>query len=224
MTLKLGPLVRSLRRLVVDPMDFPATMVFIDATMDAALPWLRQRMLAGLDGPATRRLQALTDRPLELAALARLPANTLGHALAAFMRRYRLRQDAQAAAFPPLAAGLEREWILRRFGRVHDIHHVLLGLGTDAPAELALQFFNLRNFREPYAVFAVLAAPAVLLRYGEVRRTLRAIGGAWRLAGRAVNLFQVPFEELLAEDLGALRGALGLSTQQAHENWTQHSP
>lgn len=202
----------ALRTLLLDPMDFRATMEFVDATLDAeVLRRLHLRMLRGLSDAEVAHLRELTDRPIDLGALSRLPPSTFGHQLSAFMASYHLRQDAQIFSYPPLADRLAKNWIVRRFCRVHDMHHVLLGLGAEVPSELALQFFNFRNFREPYAACALLATPVVLLRHGNVRRTLTEIRKAWSTAGRAANLFQVPFEDLLDTDLGALRRRLGVS-------------
>lgn len=202
-------LVLSVGALLKDPMDFPATMRFADATMQLRfVRALHQRMLAGLSEPEIAHLYELTLRPLDPASLSLLPEGTLGAELARFLLSYQLRMDAQQAAFPPMEKALADNWVMRRFCRAHDIHHVLLGLGPDVPSELAIQYFNLKNFGEPYAFLAVLATPVILLRHGEALASLRKIGRAWRAAGRASNLFHVPYEDLLDKDVAVLRREL----------------
>lgn len=211
MALKYLQALSALSTLIRDPFDFPATMRFVDAVNDVwLLSRLHRRMLAGIPADAVEHLRALTLRPVDLERLRRLPGGTLGHAVAVFLDGYRLSDTAQEDAFTPMATTLDHNWFLKRFARIHDIHHVLLGFGVDIPAEMGLQIFNLRNFNEPFAALAAASLPLSLLRYGEAPRTLREVARGWTLAGATPNLFIVPFEEMFETPLDDVRRSLGI--------------
>lgn len=211
MSIKYRQALGAAASLVRDPFDFPATMRFVDALADfTPMTRLYARMLDGVPPARVEHLRELTLRPLDLEAMRAMPAPTFGRRFAAFVDDHRLSLTAQIDAFPEMAAMLDRDWMMRRFARVHDMHHVLLGFGVDVPAEMGLQIFNLRNFREPYAALAAASLPVSLVKYGEPRRMLAEVARGWTLAGKARNLFVVPFEERLGDDFDALRAELGL--------------
>src|SRR5262249_51768425 len=139
--------------LVVDPMNYNAAMRFGDALADwPVMRWLYARMLDGISPAEREHLRELTGRPIDLEALTRLPENTFGHAVSRFMRDNALNASAQIASYPPIAEAIERDWILKRFARSHDLHHVLTDFAVDPAAEIGLQIFDAVNFRQPYAL------------------------------------------------------------------------
>jgi len=215
MALKVFQALEATATLVRDPFDFPAAMRFADAVLETGpMRRLYRRMVAGLSPAELEHLRRLTVTPLDLDALARLPAGTFGHRYAQLFRAEGLDPNAQASAFAPTGALMEKNWIVLRFARVHDMHHVLMDFRTDVPGEQGLQMFNLRNFGEPFALLALLATPVVIARYDGRLQTLREMGRGWRLGGRTVNLFQLPLEEYLARELGEVRRELGIDARR----------
>ena len=207
----LGAAIELLR----DPFDFPPAVRLCDAMADF---WLVKRLYArildGLPAEVAAHLYELTLRPIDLDALARMPEATFGRRYAAFLAAHKVSASAQVDAFPEIAKTFERHWILRRFARIHDMHHALLGFGVDAHGEMGLQMFNLRNFGEPYGALAMASFPVTALKYGEPRRMLREIAKGWTMGGRAANLFVVPFEDRFDADFAELRRELGLAENE----------
>lgn len=154
----------------------------------------------------------LDDRPslqgpdLDLAALAALAPDTLGHAL------YRYFNDLK---IPPFVSEFpvtnDVDYLSKRYRETHDLLHVLTGYEIDDYSEMELQAFVLGNLglRQTLLIlfFGLLtlipkAGPRAMLRYpGDLRRAY--------LRGRASQfLLDVRFEDLWAEPLEAVRARL----------------
>jgi ubiquinone biosynthesis protein COQ4 len=218
---KLGQAIEAVVALVRKPANFPAAIRLSDAMASSSVVQrLYRRMLDGLSPAEIAHLEELTSRPTDLAALRRLPEVTFGHQFARFIEHHGLDLGAYTAAFPPYAETLEAHWLLRRFAKVHDMHHFLLGFPVDFLSEMGLQAFNLRNFREPHSLLSLAAVPLVIAKYGEAGRTLRGLQRGWRLGGQARNLFQAPLEDLLEVDADEVRRRLGL-TERPEMPWRQ---
>ncbi len=197
--------------LVRDPYDFPPAVRLAEAVADAwIIKTLYHRMVGALSYAEREHLRELTRRPIDLPALRELPPETFGKTYADFLDRHGLSPTAQVDAWPPIAEVFARDWIALRFARIHDMHHALLGFGADPHGEMGLQVFNLRNFREPFATLALASLPVTLFRYGDTPRMVREIRRGWGLGASTANLFHVPFEDLFAEDVEALRRRLGI--------------
>lgn len=208
---RLGGALRGAARLVYDPFDFGGAMLIFHAFAETRL--LRSayaRILKDLTPAERVHLEMLTRREVDVEALSRLPANTLGHALGTLFRTG-AEPDAQLSELPELAETFEHHWEYLRFCRVHDFHHVLLDFAIDAHGEMGLQAFNLRNFGEPFGALAMLSAPVTALRYGDPARLAREIARGWRTAAAVPNLFVVPFEEWYEDDLDEVRRRVGLA-------------
>ena len=211
MPIKTRQAARAAADLVRDPLNYNAAMRFGDALADwSVMRWLYRRIIDELTPAEQAHLRDLTDRAVDLDALARLPPSTFGHAYARFMRDNQFRMGAQAESFPPIAATIERDWILRRFTRAHDLHHVVTGYTGEVPAEIGLQVFNWRNFGEPYGFLALLAVPVVIARYGQARRTIAEVWRGLTAGPRAKNLMTAPLEDWFERDLADVRRELGI--------------
>lgn len=212
MTIHFRQAVEATLALIRRPFDFPASMRLVHAVGDL---WILRaayaRLVRGLSPPQIAHLQELTDRPVDPARLLGLPPSSLGHHLAVFMRDNHLSWTPQTDAWPPMAETLARDWVLRRFARVHDVHHTLLGFRLDPPGELGLQVFNFRNFHEPFGLMALLSTPLSIRAYGRARAHLAEVVRGWREGAHvAENLLHFPFEEHLADDIEALRARFGI--------------
>jgi len=211
MAIKYRQLIGAVYELLQDPFDFPAAVRLCDAVADTRLlKAAYRRMVAALSDEEQERLRALTREPLDLGALRALPPNTFGHRLALFFEQRALSPAAQTEAWPEVARIFENDWIMHRFARTHDMHHLLLDFDVDAHGEMGLQMFNLKNFQEPFGALAMASLPLTVALYGDPARMLREIEKGYRLGGRVENLFCVPLEEFFARDLDELRAELGI--------------
>lgn len=129
---------------------------------------------------------------IDVDALRTLPEGTLGRCFADHMDRLGFHTDDLEHDFP---SGNELALVSQHIGRMHDVHHVLTGFGTDIPGEIGLQAFYLANF-EAGPSQAILAA--VMLRplvVGEGREEVPAVMDAltegWQRGKQAACIFGV---------------------------------
>jgi ubiquinone biosynthesis protein Coq4 len=211
---KLSQGIGAALRLFREPKDFPSAIRLSDAMASSRLMQRSYaRMLEGLSPGEVAHLRELTLQPVDPPALLALPEGSFGHEYARFIERAGLDLDAYAGVFPPYRQTWDEHWPLRRFAKVHDMHHFLLGFPLDFQSEIGLQAFNLRNFGEPHSLLSLGAVPLVLAKYGEARRTLALLRRGWTLAGQARNLYTAPLEDLFPLALGEVRARLRLPEQ-----------
>lgn len=210
MTLMLAQAARSFLELLRDPFDYPASLRFAEAVSRTDfMRFLHGRMVRGIPEEEQRRLRALTDAPLDRERLRRAPARTFGHQYVQFLDEHRLDPSSAIETHPPLSSLFEEMWILRRFIKIHDMHHVITGFLPDVPGEMGLLVFDLLNFNEPYGVIGVMSYPLVVRRYGQPVEIAREMWRGRALARRLGNLFRLPYEELYDEDIADVRRLAG---------------
>ncbi len=212
MPIKLLQALEATVTLIPDPTQLPSILQLIDAVADSEpMRWLYRRMFRTLPAEQLVHLKELTMQPLDAWALAGLPERTFGHQYVAFLDRNGLSPDTWLHAYPPMARTLERNWLLRRFYRLHDMHHVLLGFPPDVAGEMGLQAFNHRNFGEPLSLLALLSLPVVVARSGQRACILGQVRRGWSLGAHAENLLYAPLEDMLELDISEVRRRLGLT-------------
>jgi ubiquinone biosynthesis protein COQ4 len=140
----------------------------------------------------------------DLEALGKLPADTLGGALARHMKAAGLGQDFYRHARPR-----NRMQFLRlRMRQTHDIWHVLTGTSTDVFDEVTIQGFVTGQYTS--ATSAILAAAAFLKsvlrgRFDELQRYVDGFCEGYVAGKRAESLLAVKWEELWEEKVETLR-------------------
>jgi ubiquinone biosynthesis protein Coq4 len=209
MTLNPLQVVRAAAEMLWEPSNYNAGIRLADALMRWE-PMRRryERMVEGLRPQQREHLRELTLRSFPLEYLEKLPGNTLGAQYAAFMRANNLSDNAQIETFAPVAEVLRESWVAVRFGRVHDLHHVLMGFDVNLPGEMGLQAFNFRNFREPFGFLTLVGTPWVIARCGQAPKLLGEMWRGWRLGGQVENLLVAPLEEYFERDLAEVRQLL----------------
>jgi ubiquinone biosynthesis protein COQ4 len=221
MPLKYEPATSAVASLLRDPFDNIAAGQLVDAIADT---WLmrvaRQHMIRGLSQQELAHLRELTYQPLEHTALRALPSTSLGHEYAAHLERHELNPRVLMDVFPALEATASTDWVLHRYLKLHDLLHFLLDFGIDAPGEMGLQIFNLRNFGEPHGLLALASLPLSIARRGYPRQMLREARQGWRLGARLPNLLHAPLEEMLELSTHEVRRRLGLP---GHERGNERS-
>ncbi len=167
-----------------------------------------------LEGPAkvqNHRLRALglADLDVDLDALRRLPAGTVG-------REYARMLDARGLA--PLVVGpavrerLAERPLALRYTTTHDLFHVLTGFSTHPAGELGLFAFMIAqgfaggSRRRLWVSAAIYAAMLPL----HARDLLHNLEVGLAMGARAENLLEQPLAEYLDQPLDGVRRRLGL--------------
>lgn len=212
MPAKIRQAIGAVAELLRSPFDSAPSVRLVDAMADTwLLRRLYGRMADDLPEPARERLHKLTRAPIDIAGLLALPPRSFGHQYAAFLRDRGLSATAVVDLHAPIGDTFARHWIPWRSAKLHDMHHFLLDFPLTPRGELALQLFNLKNFREPWGVLAMASAPLVIALYGEPVLLFRELARAWALADRAENLWTTPFEDLYALDIEDVRARLRIT-------------
>jgi len=196
---------------VKNPFGLSLGIEFLHGIVDTPLMRMAFRqMLIGVDASERGFLESLTRTPIDLDALATLPEATLGGAYSRFYTTHGFDPNYHARVFPDCLEDLERNWIFARFARLHDLHHVLLGMGVSPPQEIALHLFLFVNTRDPVSTAFTAALPFLSVRYLKLGRAWAESRRLIRSARTLPNLFRFPYEEVMAEPLVDLRARVGL--------------
>ncbi len=158
------------------------------------------------ESPEGRRLlderPTLQGRELDLAALAALPAGTLGHE---FMRYFRDNGiEPFVSAFPVES---DVDYLSKRYRETHDLSHVITGYGTDECGEMELQAFMLGNLGiRQAAMILAISVPRQIKREGvrSMGTYLRRLRAAYRRGLRSRELLSVAYEQLWEQQVSAL--------------------
>ncbi len=194
-----------------EPFSLDLGIEFLHGIVDTPMMRLAFRqMLIGVDVPERLFLESLTRTPIDHDALARLPETTFGGAYSRFLTTNGFDPEFHAKVYPACLEDLERNWIYARFARLHDLHHVMLGIGVSPAQELALHLFLFANTRDPVSTVFAAGMPYLAARYLK-RGRIWAESRKLIKAARAVpNLFRFPYEKVMAEPLVDVRARVGL--------------
>ena len=157
---------------------------------------MSRRLHRFYDNPRGRRLyderRTIDSHTIDLDALAALPADTLGHAYATFLRSRGLTAEIFDGA-PEHVSDPKAAYVMQRMRQTHDLWHVVTGHETDPFGEIALQAFTFGQIGAP-STFVLSAAGT--LNFWRMRPGLgRAVLAAYK-AGRAANpLVVFPWED-----------------------------
>lgn len=146
--------------------------------------------------------------------LASLPAESLGAAYRAFLRRNGFTPDGlvqtSKVGAPPIEQRHPYAWYGRRTRDVHDLWHVLTGYETDGLGEACLVAFSYAQTKGLGWALIAVGAWQRAVRSG-LPRHARAILEGWRSGRAALWLPGEDYRALLAEPLDAARARLKLS-------------
>ena len=201
----------ALGRLLRHPEQTEHVFVLGLALNASSFPALLARFRADPDGAALLREQpAIDSHHVDLAALAALPADTLGGAFARFLHDRQLDPDLFQ---PPPGLPAEAPYTAQRVRQPPDLLHVLTGHPTDVAGGVALQGFTFGQLRMPSAL---AIATVGTLRYGLATRgrgqarLARRVRAAMR-AGRAARFLPtVRWEQMWTRPLAEVRAELGI--------------
>ena len=199
--------VRSLRNLLRNPDDTRQVFLLGLATSRRSFPELLARICIEEGGAQLLRDQpAIDSRSVDYEALRALPTGSLGREYARFIDDNHLDPDLfqRPAGLPEIPA-----YVSQRLRQVHDVWHVLTGIGPDVPGEVALQAFT---YAQTGAPLSLLIAVFGSLRFTWAHPAIAkgAISG-YRRGKRAAFLPVVRLEDLWAMPLTEVRERLGLT-------------
>ncbi|HEY5921020.1 MAG TPA: Coq4 family protein [Kofleriaceae bacterium] len=199
---------RALGRVMKNPEETDQVLVFSNL---ANAKRRDERMHVFFDDPRGRRLyderRAIDSQTIDLDALAALPAGTLGHAYATFMRAHGLTPD----VFDGRPADVRDDraaFLMQRMRQTHDLWHVVTNAETDPAGEVALQAFTYAQMRVPSS--GILAALGTLRTLRYTREVVRDVIDMYRLGKTAAPLAIFPWEDHWATPIGDVRRMLAL--------------
>lgn len=218
-TFDLPRALRAARALAADPDDTQHVFTLIES-----LSWrTNERLLAGYrKDPLGRRM--LRERPQLLprlcdrAALAALPAGSLGRAYLAFVDAEGITADGLVEASEAGQRGLhdpdsEAAWVGQRMRDTHDLWHTVTGYKGDILGEVSLLSFSNAQVWNP-GISVVVGVGVLKIRELRVARSIARA----RLAGlRAAWLPLAPWEELLPRPLEVVRRRLRVRPAPPYE-------
>ncbi|XP_065909919.1 ubiquinone biosynthesis protein COQ4 homolog, mitochondrial-like isoform X2 [Dysidea avara] len=135
--------------------------VFGETTGHTALQSMRKRML---EDPTGREILSekprITTNTVDLDYLRTLPEDTFGKHYINFMDKYKLTPDARAKV--KYVDDTELGYLMQRYREVHDLAHVINGMGIGLLGEIMIKWFEAIQTGLPMCVLAALGAPAKL--------------------------------------------------------------
>lgn len=202
---------RKLARILANPDRTDEVLEFLQLVNSGAL---HRRGAAFFADPRAARLYAeqrkIDSRTVDLDALLALPADTLGHAYATFLRSHGLTpelfNDAPAGIRDPKLA-----YVIQRMRQTHDLWHVVTGCEPDPAGEVALQAFTFAQVHMPGS--AILAISGTLKGMRHKPGLVRDVVTLFRAGVRAKQLPAFAWEDHWATPLTEVRAMLGLPAQ-----------
>lgn len=194
---------RALGRLLNNPEDTRQVFVLGVVLNARRFPDFMARFVAEPGGLELLRDKPVIDsRAVDFAALAALPADTLGGAFARHLKDNNLDPDLFQA--PP---GLPESvaYVAQRVRQTHDLWHVLTGYATDIPGELALQGFYYGLIGLPSSLLISLFGSLRYTRKFRQTSLLRAVHKGYKRGRQAAFLPTIRWEELWQQPLAEVR-------------------
>ena len=153
--------------------------------------------------------RTIDSKTIDLDALGRLPAGTLGRAYADFMRSRGITPEIFDGT-PAELADPRIAYVIQRIRQTHDLWHVVTGYETDAASEIVLQAFTFAQLRAPSSAILAIAGTLYGLR---ARPTLpRDAIAAFRAGRVAERLPTFLWEDHWETPLATVREMLGIRT------------
>lgn len=166
--------------------------------------------------------QLLRDRPAlsdvlrsnDEAHIAASPLMTLGDVYRAFMVAHDFSVEgmaelAEAGGQRPMAN--DEKWFTARMNTLHDVRHVVAGYGPEPLGELCLLAFRYAQARHPGMAFFAVAWTLKMARERRGDQIEKAVLEGYRRGRNSVWIDDLPWENLVQQQLGAVRTQLGLS-------------
>ena len=162
-----------------------------------------------LDSPILRERPEIDGQSVDFERLRSLPADTLGGAYVRHLDgnglKLYLDQTSDRVIRDP-----EVGYLIHRYRQVHDIWHVLLGLGVQPHEEVLVHAFVLGLLGLPNSALIVGFGGVQHLLLRRRWQAIRALPGAYQSGRAAAGLLWVRLEELWERPLAQVRAELGV--------------
>lgn len=199
---------RALARVVANPEETDQVLEFSNYANAGSMSRRLDRFFSDPNGARLyAEKRAIDSHTVDLDALAALPAGTLGHAYAEFLRSRGFSPEVFDGP-PPNVSDPRTSYVIQRARQTHDLWHVVTGHDTDPAGEVALQAFTFGQLRAPSTF--ILSTVGTLRGLREQPSLPRDVLAAFRLGRRAEKLLTFPWEDHWATPLTAVRALLGL--------------
>jgi ubiquinone biosynthesis protein COQ4 len=215
-----GKALAALRRLLADKEDTVAVFEIMRALNGGSTAKAYARLLETAQGGRLAYQRAeLSDRLKDTAWLESLPANSLGAAYLAFLRKNGFTPDGLVETSNVGAAPVEQQhpyaWFGRRTRDAHDLWHILTGYETDGLGEASLVAFSFAQTGGLGWALIALGVWTRAMRSGG-RAQAQTIVEGYRIGRRAAWLQAEDYDRLLAEPLDAARRRLKLERPERY--------
>lgn len=211
-TIRWSRALRALGQILANPEDTERVLEFSNLVNAGK----RDRLDLFFDHPVGARLyaerRAIDSTTVDLDALAALPADTLGHAYATFMKAHGITPNIFDGA-PDEVRDERAAYVIQRMRQTHDLWHVVTNCETDPAGEVALQAFTFAQVRAPSS--GILAALGSLRAMPYTRQVLRDAIAMYRLGLRAERFAVFPWEDHWRTPLADVRRMLDMPTNPA---------
>lgn len=187
--------------LALDTNDTQQVFLLARALDRDALDRTLRKLERSPEGRALLAERPAIDRAhVDFARLRALPADTLGGGYARMLDAQGLDPDIFQ---PPPGLAPELAYVAQRARQTHDLWHLLTGLSTDVPGEVALQAFTFAQLGHRFSFFITLFGVLLFgLRYP---RLLGSSLRLYRLGRRVPFLLAVRWESLWEQPLADVR-------------------
>ena len=204
--------VRSGLALALNPDDTQQVFYLAQSVDRDTLPLVAERLRALPGGRALlAHRPSIDSSSVDFEALRALPETTLGGAYARMLQQKNLNPDLFQGTPPGLPDDLA--YIGQRARQTHDLWHVLTGLDTDIPGEVALQAFTHEQLHQNFSRLIVRFGQLFFgRRYPHMRQLVER---ARRAGAGAPFLLAIAWEELWTEALSEVRKQLRLDEAAA---------
>jgi len=200
---------RALRRTIEHPEETEQALIFFGY---ANAGTIARRMATAEANAAWTKLyterRAIDSTTIDLDALAALPANTLGHAYAHFLRSHGITPEIFDGK-PPGVTDERTAYAIQRLRQTHDLWHVVTNHETDVVGEIALQAFSYAQVDSPASL--LVAVIGTLKGWREVPGLASGTLDAYRTGKRAKQLATFPWEDHWATPLAEVRRMLNVT-------------
>ena len=169
-------------------------------------------MYAGLHAssiPFPERLERLTRKPLPTDKFRQMDPGTLGREFIEWYADHGLEWSHMATTAYDLSQ--HGSWPIARFGKLHDLHHVVTGIPPTRLGEIELQGLILGSGHPDFfSVLNVLLLPFLAVKAGSLTEGVLAfLRGVQRGRG-CEDLLLFPYEDYWEFTLSGVRDLLGL--------------
>ena len=203
----------ALARVLANPEDTEQVLEFSSLANAGSS---RRRIDNFYDDPRGQRLyaeqRAIDSHTVDLEALAKLPAGTLGHAYATFMTSHGLTPNVFDGS-PEEVRDPHAAYVVQRMRQTHDLWHVVTNAQTDPAGEIALQAFTYAQSGAPSS--ALLAAAGSLRSLRHTRAVLHDALAMYKIGRDAERLSLFAWEDHWTTPLTEVRRLLGLPIDPA---------